>query len=322
MQPTACGAMPDMHFITSCRQEHGAPADCPRYIKHSTCAHNNNTLVVVDKACNGCASRVWQQNIWHLMTRAYTVWTVNAAVADIYFYNKGPLGALSNDLWRAVVGGRVLRSRPSACKYGRTVTVYDMSARLSDWFSDRVPRDRLWTIGMRRASCWRTPPAVAWQTFVSHMLGDSIPVSAMRKCLFLRKALNDTSKTGRVESNANEIVHRNGLSPVLFAHTTSFRGQTELARTCRVAVGLHGAQLMHAMWMRPMSALVEYDSPRSRHEYYRNIAHLSGHIHVAPTICNKEHCDARYVNSSVHIDSTRLGAILEDTLIKISTPVK
>ena len=85
----------------------------------------------------------------------------------------------------------------------------------------------------------------------------------------------------------------------------SLREQAAQVARCDVAVGVHGTQLMNAMWMEPGSALVELlvQRPRAKltdgtlgvtleeNAYYRNIAQLSGHSYFSRRCCTTPHME-------------------------------
>ncbi|CAE7779675.1 Eogt, partial [Symbiodinium sp. CCMP2456] len=57
--------------------------------------------------------------------------------------------------------------------------------------------------------------------------------------------------------------------------------QAKMVSGCDILVGMHGAGMMHSIWMYPGSVVVEImDQEHERSAYYRNVAHLSGHVYL------------------------------------------
>lgn len=87
---------------------------------------------------------------------------------------------------------------------------------------------------------------------------------------------------------------------ILFSHGTSLRTQVAQMADCRVAMGIHGAQLMNVMWMPPGTAVVEFHRLSPKVEtgdmsyYYRNVALLSGLTYYSRRVCdNRTQADNR-----------------------------
>ena len=61
----------------------------------------------VDKACNGCSPHVKYQNLWHLITRAYTVWCIlnhaHTRPKQVSFSRNRIKGNVSKQVWEVAV---------------------------------------------------------------------------------------------------------------------------------------------------------------------------------------------------------------------------
>lgn len=56
--------------------------------------------------------------------------------------------------------------------------------------------------------------------------------------------------------------------------------QAARVNSCDILMGPHGAGMVHGLWMYPGSVVIEIMDPEHFPAgYYRNIAHLSGHIY-------------------------------------------
>lgn len=100
---------------------------------------------------------------------------------------------------------------------------------------------------------------------------------------------------------------------VFFVSNSSLSHHASQMAGCNVAMGIHGAQLMNAMWMEAGSSVVEFhrlppvhaDSSQSATSYYyRNVAILSGHTYFSRQICDKEKCD-RHLDGPSNCQSSR-----------------
>ncbi|CAE7408191.1 gph [Symbiodinium natans] len=68
--------------------------------------------------------------------------------------------------------------------------------------------------------------------------------------------------------------------PLNFDGSVPTAQQAKTVSRCDVLIGLHGAGMSHSIWMYPGSVVVEImDDEHLGAAYYRNIAHLSGHVY-------------------------------------------
>ncbi|CAE7217693.1 unnamed protein product [Symbiodinium sp. CCMP2456] len=83
--------------------------------------------------------------------------------------------------------------------------------------------------------------------------------------------------TGRVRLDGEPLIFR----PLAFDGSVPISKQAEMVSACDVLIGMHGAGLMHSIWMYPGSVVVELMDPEhAGAAYYRNVAHLSGHVYL------------------------------------------
>ena len=219
-------------------------------------------------------------------------------------------------------------SRIQWCSYDKLLLLPYAAAVFFDPYSSRNP-DQLWSLSYGRdMSCAASEAAQVWQTFVRDMLSRmNLRVMlwptyfnvakhhrTVTVCLLLR---TDPSKRTGLSSSWRKSermmpryeapgcvdeMHQtlggvcHGHAPlqarnVLFKHGSSLREQVSQMEGCRVAIGIHGAQLMNVMWMPPGSSVVEFHrlEPKDVPEmafYYRNVASLSGHTYFSRQICD------------------------------------
>ena len=164
-------------------------------------------LVLVDKACNGCGRTLdGRQNLWHRMTRMFTVWrtlkaqacesapssttdlcgNVSLSEADLLFTNvlkmHLPLGNSSWSGWKALVGGRVFYLGEHAlrapgidwCEYA-TVTMVPSAPFVKIGKKGEVTVssmvDSLWSLADgARLRCSGTAASRVWQSFTQDLL--------------------------------------------------------------------------------------------------------------------------------------------------------
>lgn len=288
-------------------------ADCGGIVS-SCAAVGQRNLVMLDHACCGCGHGIQQQNIWHLMTRAFTVWfsmrALNMSSADVFFTRRRPYGNVSTQLWTAVVGGgQILSRNKRVCN--RKLTINRMSQGKHMWLSTEVlPVDRLWTLAKHPRECSPQQQTV-FRQFVRHVargVGVSMTrPNGSRYCFLSRGAAG----SNRREHNLNEL-HR--LLPQLHimhldAHT-DLKDQIEQVMACRAIVGLHGAHMMHAMWLSPGTVVHEIHTiQKTKNYYYRNIALLAGARYVSHSLC-KHRCIARIKEGRTWIDPNKLASLL------------
>ncbi len=276
--------MPTLYTRDVCKKNQ---TDCPFEVDE--CASNNSsrkTILVVDRASN--VHR--QQNILHLMTRAYTAWfalhVLNVSNADVHFKAEPPFGRVSHDVWDMVSGGgSIVVHRAHPCEYERVVRLEDLPPNL--WHR-------------RRADCRRSSASKLWRIFTnSLMLRVHHPQVAHTPCFLLR---DRTQKTSRREFRIEDLLKHVRVTPIYFDSRQGLRAHMQLMQQCHAAVGIRGAQLMNIMWMPPAGRVLEYDEPRSQNWLYRNVAHLSGHAHTRCNICNnRTWCDAQQTKMGVYI---------------------
>ena len=276
-------------------------------------------LVVVDLACCGCGKKLKQQNIWHLMTRAFTVWfsmrALNMTRANIMFTRRRPYGIVSTQLWRSVVGnGEILRStsnkHPRFC--ARKLLMNRMSQSVNVWMSTRkIPVDRLWTLAKHPREC-APEHKVLFRQFAHDIAwgsGVAITGSIGTDQCFLSRG---TSRDSRQEMNLDQL--RQSLPQLKVMHLDThldLKEQIEKVIPCRVLIGLHGAHMMHAMWLSPGTAVHEIHTiHKTKNYYYRNIALLAGARYIAHPICERG-CAGKIVNGSTWIDPVYFKRILE-----------
>lgn len=169
-------------------------------------AQSDNTLVVFDKPCNGCAKTSVEasSNIWHRMTRMYTIWTAIKALAcakspaadcstvdlpkvDLIFTQKfvWPLGNSSYSGYQALAnGGRIFKPKEADerhgtidwCSYSRVVVVPrspTLMTKSGGWFDSFDPTnpDKLWSLAFApEAACLGSRSSDMWQSFVRDLL--------------------------------------------------------------------------------------------------------------------------------------------------------
>lgn len=85
-------------------------------------------------------------------------------------------------------------------------------------------------------------------------------------------------------SNSPSEVLLNGepliLQQVVLTHEMPITEQAAMVHSCDILMGPHGAGLVHAVWMYPGSVVIEIlDHEHEAAAYFRNIAHLSGHVY-------------------------------------------
>ena len=70
------------------------------------------------------------------------------------------------------------------------------------------------------------------------------------------------------------------LRRLIFTESMLISTQAKRVNSCDILMGPHGAGMVHALWMYPGSVVIEIMDPEHFPAgYYRNIAHLSGHIY-------------------------------------------
>lgn len=70
------------------------------------------------------------------------------------------------------------------------------------------------------------------------------------------------------------------LRRLIFTESMPISTQATRVHSCDILMGPHGAGMVHALWMYPGSVVIEIMDPEHFPAgYYRNIAHLSGHIY-------------------------------------------
>lgn len=92
------------------------------------------------------------------------------------------------------------------------------------------------------------------------------------------KTFDALKKTaGSVRLDGEPLIFR----PLAFDGSVPISKQAEMVSACDILIGMHGAGLMHSIWMYPGSVVVELMDPEhAGAAYYRNIAHLSGHVYL------------------------------------------
>ena len=277
-----CGAN-----ITSCN------CDFVHTYNPKRCTIKNDTVIVVDKACPGCARHIEAQNVWHIVTKLYTAWTTKLVfntTTYVKFGMRSPLGRISNELWHSISPStsyntahfcNVVVLRKSTPPPTRQVVGY---AKL------KMP-DKLWSLSFVKHKCFQSSSRLLWAAFVQSLVRSRVSdaVRPVQSCFLLRKPLGATrppsrKKNQRVEANASLLIREYNMSPLFFTPRDRLEYQIRAMRACKISVGIHGAQMMNVMWMQG-EHVIEYDYANSIKYYYKNIAELAGATHVKRTIC-------------------------------------
>lgn len=274
IQERGCGVMPTEAMLVRCRELASPISElAPAWVAtecgaaRQACQQpGSRTIVEVDRACNGCGFRLEDQNIWHLLTRAFTVWlamhSFNISNADLHFTRRKDQGNVSRQLWAGLVGGAIRRQPPTACATRlraanmlprsdtvcslpdavNRLSVPDMSPKMSTWHKDPLPVDRLWSLGRTPRRCAPTQQRV-FSLFVgdlSRRLGASeFPPEGREPCFWLRLRSIDARKESNPDALRQRLARR--VRFVHFRPGMSMRHQVEEARRCHTIVGLHGA---------------------------------------------------------------------------------
>lgn len=312
MNPAMKCQMPSEETLRRCMRN--TTAHCGGGVT-SCVEEGRRNLVVLDHACCGCGHQLKHQNIWHLMTRAFTVWfamrVLNMTSADVFFTRRRPYGIVSTQLWMSVVGGgHVLKALPRTC--ARQLRVTPMSQSIHVWMSTRkTPVDRMWTLARHPRECSPQQQIVFRQFTQDIARGVGVSITRSRgadRCFLSRGASRDS----RREINLDEL--KRSLPWLKVMHLSArmdLKEQIERVVTCRVIMGLHGAHMMHAMWLSPGTVVHEIHTiSRTRNYYYRNVAILAGAQYTAHPICERG-CVARKENGSTWLDPVRIERLLD-----------
>lgn len=208
-------------------------------------------------------------NIWHRMTSIFTTWLSVEAVKHLKYVPpdaKAFVEPFESDVWVDIFK----KANVSKCYK------YIINA----------PRDGfLWDLAWDNKA--RLLKSDVWNDFIATMynvLHIRTPPSSTKPimCLMVRYKMRayriftqEQRQQIKEESVANKFIFVE-----LDATSKSFTSYVQVARTCDVLFGMHGAGMINSMFMPPASAVIEVLPPQSHFAYYRNIAKLSGHIYM------------------------------------------
>ena len=292
-----CGTLHPISYCFNCSNDE---------FEHKSCGFELPVTIVVDKACNGCGNTFASQNIWHLMTRIFTVWTALESIGkhgnvNVVFTRRKSVGLVSNQAW-SLIG--TLSSEMHCSRLNIRPMIpppYNKYVKKRIEFSKMILPDKLWSLSSKRFDC-KGMYRVSWQRFTLAYLNHfSIPKKyGNERCLLLRVPVsNGTSFSSRREANVPELLEKlNNFRPVYFDYKDGLKTHVEQIRRCSLVFGIHGAQFMNTMWMEPGN-VIEYDYPNTHNHYYYNIAQLSGHTYTGRLICSNN-CSAFQTKNGVY----------------------
>ena len=200
-----CGAKPcdgvTQYVVRSYLDRWGPPTktETERCMISPQPPERSKLLVVVDKACNGCANTPsGSSNLWHRMTRMLTLWKALKAVAcadypgsctdaplpkaDIVFTKSRELPNSSRTGWQTLAGGRLVAEQGKFigkstrwCSYEKMLLLpYAPAIMVNGFFFDPMSEknpDQLWSLSFgRNLPCQGSEAGNIWRTFVRDML--------------------------------------------------------------------------------------------------------------------------------------------------------
>ena len=314
-----CGSMPTPNEMQFCKSQDQWTSKLCSINTFSMNEKSKSTkrILVLDKACNGCARLLHQQNIWHIMTRLHTAWRVmkysgNAShMYDLHFTVRPPHGNISNAIWTGLSKGNVVM-KPNWNDYSAVIRMEDITAKLSEWIhASSTLADRLWSIGFRSQQCKNSLATVPWRQFIFDIRASQNVLStrgSTKSCMFLRRPLNNDNTSAvnkRTEANIYNLLQSVNIHPVHFSIHESFKSHIQKASLCHTAIGLHGAQMVNMIWMGAGGSIIEFDSVK--HFFYQNMAHLTGHDYTRMSICPA--CIAQPTPTGIHFDVAKFKAM-------------
>lgn len=226
-------------------------------------------------------------NIWHRMTAIFEAWVTPRVLqlkkvlgdyVTIYYYvEESPLANVKTD--KGPYQWHLLGTTTSKdCGFEHRI--------IAPW--NGFLWDLAWDLRLLcvRSDLWLDFQAAAFagvgvrqSEYVTRATGRSV-------CYMARpgstRELSDAS-IGRLRQATNKVLLDKqplGFHYLNLTYLVPIKEQVAKIYMCDILVGVHGAGLIHSMWMYPQSAVVEIlDQEHLAAGYFRNIAHLSGHTY-------------------------------------------
>ena len=201
-----------------------------------------------------------EHNPFFMLSLVYNVWCAARHVDRVVFLDEC-LPTEMDDLWGIVFPGI------------QTICIAELAGQSRVYERALVGMSETNGDLMRHLNddAWVEPRNARLAEFVSQMRGNA---RGSRRIIVSRR---HTSKRrlDRIWKNEAEIAEAIGATPVVF-EGLDMKEQIRVSAETSLMIGMHGAGLVHALWMREGSTLVEIFPKKQRRWGYRNIANMLG----------------------------------------------
>ena len=218
-----------------------------------TCVNSNVTAIV---------AREDDHNPFFMVSLVYNIWCISKNVTRVVFLDECIPSAMT-ELWTIVYPGVELICVGDLA--GSTLRTDTTIIAMSEYAGDLMQH--------LNDNNWVSPKNTRLREFVRVVVKNIHPGSS--RGVIVSRRHTEKRRLGRIWANEKECARELHAEPVVYENL-KFTDQVSVSMGAKTMIGMHGAGLVHALWLKPGSTLIEIFPKNKRRWGYRNIANMIG----------------------------------------------